>query len=204
MTRLYYIDILRGIAVLLMVSFQTANALKLLDLYGNPILFHFGELSWVFIFWFASGFSVMLMRQKYTNQHFWRKLILRFVEFSIIGYFLIWFVPFNIPNPYFYEALGSIALNSLILGAIIYFKRIEICISCLAVCLALYQVIPLNIYFNPFEVLSFMLLGSILALNPPKTQIRFRILEFFGRHALIFYVGHFIIIGLINKMCGVF
>jgi len=182
-----------------MVPFQLADALKLINLYGEPTLNFLSRL-WTFLFWFCAGFSVMLMCEKYSFRKFWLKLLVRFVEFSIIGFFLMLYVPFNIPNPWLYEAVASIGFNALILGLIVCFKRIEICVACLGFLLVLKQVIILNLWFDPLLVLSFMLLGSILALNPPKTQIRFKPLEFLGRHALIFYVGHFIIIGFINKL----
>jgi len=196
--RLYFLDIMRGIAVLLMVPFQLAEALKLINLYGDPSLNFLSRL-WTFLFWFCAGFSVVLMNQKYSFRKFWLKLLMRFVEFSAIGFFLMLYVPFNIPNPWLYEAVASIGFNGLILGLIVYFRKIEIYIACLGTLLALKQIVILP-SFSPLEVLSWMLLSSILALNPPETQIRFRILEFLGRHALIFYVGHFIIIGFINKL----
>lgn len=201
MTRLYYLDILRGVAVLLMVPFQLAEALKLINLYGDPSLNFLSRL-WTFLFWFCAGFSVVLMCQKYSFRKFWLKLLVRFAEFSAIGFFLMLYVPFNIPNPWLYEAVASIGFNALILGLIVCFKRIEVYVTCLGFLLVLKQVIILNLWFDPLLVLSFMLLGSILALNPPKIQIRFRILEFLGRHALLFYVAHFIIIGFAKRFFG--
>ncbi len=192
--RLHYLDILRGIAVVLMVSFQLADAVKAINLYA------FRHATWVLLFWFISGFSLTLMHQKYPFKKFWLKLIGRFVELSALGFFLMVYVPFNIPNPWFYEALGSIALNSLFLGIILYFQKAHVQLCCLVICLAVLQNVSLDLYFNPFLALSFMLVGSIIALNPPKSQVRFKPLEFIGRHALTFYVVHFLLIGFINRV----
>ena len=197
--RLFYLDIIRGFAVILMVVFQTIDAFKLIDLYGVPQLYVLSRC-WTFMFWLVAGFSCMLMKKKYPPKKFWLKVGWRFLKFSAVGWFLMLLVPFNIPEPWLNEAVASIGLNLIFLSFIVALNRIEIFVASLGVLIALNWLVKLNVLFSPFEVLSFMLIGAILAMKPSDIQIRFRPLEFLGRHALLFYVGHFLIISVITRI----
>ena len=111
-------------------------------------------------------------------------------------------VPFNIREPWTGEAVASIGMNLIFLSFIVMFDSITVNVASLGVLLVVKELVPLNVMFNPLEVLSFMILGSLLAMNPPQIKVRFRPLEFLGRYALWFYVGHYLIIWLIGIAVG--
>lgn len=196
--RLSFLDVIRGVAVLWMVVFQTLDGFGFYDLYGSS-WFQFG-LNWVRLFWFVSGFSCVLMCRKYNLKRFWLKVAYRFTLFSAVGLSLAFIVPFNIPqvwimpNIWLYEAVGSIGLNLVFLSVLVWIDKISVYVASLFILLTAQITIALNVMFNPFEVLAFMILGSILATSEFNLNIKNRFLEFLGRHALLLYVSHFLII----------
>lgn len=196
--RLHFLDCLRGFAVIWMVIFQTVDAFGFYDLYGS-MWFQFG-FNWVRIFWFVSGFSCVLMFRKYNFKRFWSKVVYRFALFSSIGLFLTLVVPFNIQNIWVSEAVASIGLNLVFLSVLICVNRFSVYVASLFVLLTLHKTLPLNVMFNPFEVLAFMILGSMLSYVSFKVNVKNKFLEFLGRHALIFYVSHYLIIALFSHM----
>ena len=194
LSRLSFLDVIRGFACIWMIVFQTVDAFGLYDLYGSQ-WFQFG-LNWVRIFWFVSGFSAVLMYKKYSRKRFWVKVGRRFVLFSCVGLFLTFLVPFNI-DPYqvwLYEAVASIGLNLVFLSVLVTINKFSIYVASLFVLLTVQTTLPVNVMFNPFEVLAFMILGCLLATKEFKSKIKNRFLEFLGRHALVLYVLHFLII----------
>ncbi|TET19317.1 DUF1624 domain-containing protein [Candidatus Bathyarchaeota archaeon] len=193
-SRLHFLDVIRGVAVLWMVAFQIADAFGFYDLYGSS-WFQFG-LNWVRLFWFVSGFSAVLMYRKYSVKRFWSKVAYRFTLFSCVGLLLALVVPFNIDvtQIWFYEAVSSIGLNLIFVSVLVYVNRLSVYVASLFVLLTAQITIALNVMFNPLEVLAFMILGSILATKDFNLNIKNRFLEFLGRHGLLLYVLHFLII----------
>lgn len=193
-SRLHFLDVIRGVAVLWMVVFQTLDGFGFYDLYGSQ-WFQFG-LNWVRLFWFVAGFSCVLMFRKYDLKKFWFKVAYRFTLFSCVGLLLALVVPFNIDitQIWFNEAVSSIALNLVFLSMLVCINRFSVYVASLFVLLTVQITLPVNVMFNPFEVLAFMTLGCLLATKEFRLNIKNRFLEFLGRHALVLYVLHFLII----------
>ena len=192
--RLNFLDVIRGVAVLWMVVFQTLDGFGFYDLYGSS-WFQFG-LNWVRLFWFVSGFSCVLMYRKYSLKRFWLKVARRFALFTAVGLFLALVVPFNIDvtQIWFYEAVSSIALNLVFLSVLVCINRFSVYVASLFVLLTAQTTLRISVMFNPLEVLAFMILGCLLATKEFELNIKNRFLEFLGRHALVLYVLHFLII----------
>lgn len=177
-----------------MVAFQILDGFGFYDFYGS-LWFQLG-LNWVRIFWFVAGFSCVLMYRKYPLREFWVKVGRRFILFSCVGLFLTLVVPFNIDlrQIWFYEAAASIGLNLVFLSVLVWINRFSVYASSFFVLLTVRAILPVSVFFNPAEVLAFMILGSLFAVKEFKLNIGNRFLEFLGRHALALYILHFLVI----------
>lgn len=201
MTRLNWLDSLRGFALIFMVSFQILDSLKILDLYDKQQLFYWlGVYGWVIPFWIVSGYSSVLMHRKYGRKIYLQKTVFRFFQFQAIGYFLMIVVPFNISIPMFEEALGSIGLNILLISPLILLKNLKALIVAFPALLTIHYLVSFPFFFSPSFISAFMCFGACLSHLRIKGDLKIPILNFLGRHALKFYVAHYVVIAVVSRI----
>lgn len=187
MPRVKILDVLRGLAVLSMIFFQ------LWSFWGFPLYETIIWKFWIYLFWFCSGCSLSLMRER---PKFYERILKRFLMFTAIGYLLTFVVPFHIVSPWFGEALGSIAFNNLWVALILKIQDFKWKILWMLTFIPL-STVKLGFMFEPFLVILCMLIGVVFVEGLKRVDVRFQPLEYFGRNALFFYVGHYLIFGVV-------
>lgn len=164
--RLGYVDVVRGISVLWMVVFQLLNMFSRdFGLYSNYYWF-IKYVNWFPFFMVLVGFSVKLMFDKY-GKAFLSKSFLRIVKLVGSGFFLVWFVEFQVGG-LFDEAISSIGLNLVVLSVLLFvfdgFKFKVYLFGFLSFLFLFLDRFSLLVGgFNPFWCLSFMFFGVVLA-----------------------------------------
>ena len=178
MARLAYVDMIRGFAVAYMLVFQLLDMFSSeLSCYGN-YYFAIKWFNWFSIFMVIAGYSLKLMHDKYDTRAFYWKVFKRFVQFSLLGFFLtLWCeFPINFPLIFDSEILLAIGLNLLWLS--LWFlvpiknKYVNACwfFGWSLVMVVLNQLFHVDTSFNIFWVLGFMLFGVALAYLEEKSS----------------------------------
>lgn len=252
--RLKYVDMVRGIAVLLMIVFQlldmSSKDFGLYDTHYHTIKY----VNWFPMFMIISGFSLQLMFDKYGTRVFYLKVLKRFLEFALISWFMIIWCQFKV-NPLVFdgEIIGAIGLNLALLSLFFLVETIQsgkpfrvvwfgAWCTIMAVLNGILQV--QSGFFGVFWLQSFMMFGVLLAalrhhstlsllsslillafgllsirtvdlgsqnieflvlnlgltglvlgvLRTMKINLLGRVLSYFGRHALFFYVLHYVLV----------
>gem|GEM_PF-6535673 len=252
--RLKYVDVVRGIAVLLMIGFQLFDMFSkdfgLYDTHYHAIRY----VNWFPMFMIIAGFSLELMFDKYNVRTFYLKVLRRFLLFTLISWFMIFWCQFKV-NPLLFdgEIVGAIGLNLALLSLFFSvialqrnkFFRIAWFGSWCVIMVVLNGVLQIQLgFFNVFWLQSFMMFGVLLAalrnhntlwllsslvllilgllnigtvdlwnqnieflflnwgltglvlsaLRTMKINLLGRVLSYFGRHALFFYVLHYVFV----------
>lgn len=199
--RIRWIDIIRGVCVLSMISLQLLDAFKILNLYDTHQIFYWwGVVGWVIPFWLVSGYSSTLMLRKYGSKTFFKKTFYRFIKFSLVGYSLMFLVPFSIQYPSVEEAVASIGLCLMVISPLIALRNLKSLLIAVPSLFTVHYLIPLPFFFSPSLVSAFMLLGACFSYLRIKKDLKCKPLEWVGRHALKFYVAHFLIITIVNRI----
>ncbi|UCG44864.1 MAG: DUF1624 domain-containing protein [Candidatus Bathyarchaeota archaeon] len=110
--RLKHVDMIRGIAVLLMIVFQ------LLDMFSRDFglydtHYHFFRyVNWVPLFLIIAGFSLKLMFDNYDSKTFYSKILRRLLLFTSISWFIILWCQLDVNLLTFDgEIIGAIGLS---------------------------------------------------------------------------------------------
>lgn len=252
--RLKYVDMVRGIAVLLMIVFQLFDMFsKDFGLY-NTHYHTIRYVNWFPMFIIIAGFSLELMFDKYDVKTFYLKVLSRFLFFTLVSWFMIFWCQFKV-NPLLFdgEIIGAIGLNLAFLSLFFLVEvlqrskvlRIAWFGSWCVIMVVLNGVLQIQPgFFNVFWLQSFMMFGVLLAtlrnhstlwlvsslvllilgllnigtvdlwsqnieflflnfgstglvlsiLRMTKINPLGRVLSYFGRHALFFYVLHYVFV----------
>ena len=196
MSRINYLDSLRGVAVLFMVITQTLHYLTEFNIWGEWWFFKY--VNWVSLFMLIVGFSLQLAYEKHGSDfvtHVWK----RFFIFGLVGAFLSFYCGF--PKQRFAEVVSVIGFCTLMISPLFLNpKPLTFILSSLSM-FTLYNFVKLPFMFNIFEILFYMSIGVLLCQHRPQKDIRkIPILNVIGKYALLFYVGHFLIIGGIMRI----
>ena len=199
--RLVYLGVVRGAAVISMIFFQSLDMLTNFDWYSGwwePFF------NWVTLFLVVCGFSLQLAYEKYGLKKFFWKTLERAILFALIGLFLTIYCGF--PKQPFAEIVSTIGVCSLLITPLfIYPKKIVFILFGIGM-LALRFLMPLPFMFQLHEIMFYFTIGVLLACY--RNQ-KFHVIEklpfnkqlaFAGRHALLGYVGHFIIVFTILRL----
>ena len=252
--RLKYVDMVRGIAVLLMIVFQLFDMFsKDFGLY-NTHYHTIKYVNWFPMFIIIAGFSLELMFDKYDVKTFYLKVLRRFLLFTLVSWFMIFWCQFKV-NPLLFdgEIVGAIGLNLAFLSLFFLVEalqrnkvlRIAWFGSWCVIMVVLNGVLQIQPgFFGVFWLQSLMMFGVLLAtlrnhstlwlfsslvllilgllnigtvdlwsrnieflflnlgftglvlsiLRATKINLLGRVLSYFGRHALFFYVLHYVFV----------
>jgi len=171
MSRLVYVDVLRGIAVLWMVFFQLLNMFSVVNIYT--------DLTWMqrFIGWFGIfivvvGFSLRLAFEKYEMKDFYKKIFKTGTKLICIGLVLTIICDFQIGFRVIdMEILGAIGFNCMIMCSLFLIDKISKSRQIHAlwfgswcfIMVVLNRLVSLEASFNIIWMQSFMLFGVWLA-----------------------------------------
>jgi uncharacterized membrane protein len=252
--RLKYVDMVRGIAVLLMIVFQLFDMFsKDFGLYNTH--YHMIKyVNWFPMFIIIAGFSLELMFDKYNVKTFYLKVLSRFLLFTLVSWFMIYWCQFKVdPLLFDGEIVGAIGLNLAFLSLFFLVEalqrnkvlRVAWFGSWCVIMVVLNGVLQIQPgFFGVFWLQSFMMFGVLLAtsrnhstlwllsslvllilgllnigtvdlwnrnieflflnfgftglvlsiLRMTKINPLGRVLSYFGRHALFFYVFHYVLV----------
>jgi len=167
--RLKYVDMLRGFAVLLMLFTQIWDMFSRdFNMYSSHYVFVLKYFNWLSIFLVVSGFSLMLMFERYPRKEFLKKNSLRCSWFVIAGFLLSFWCGF--PLSPFSEVVMSIGISAGLLGCIMFLffnKKNSLFLVCLLLVLFFISNLTYSYKhpFNPVWLFNFMLFGMFLAIT---------------------------------------
>lgn len=196
-----YVDVVRGVAVISMVFFQSLGMLTSYDLYGQWWLPFF---NWVTLFMVMCGFSLQLAYEKYGLKKLFLKTVKRAVWFGLIGLVLTLYCGF--PKEPFAEIVSTIGVCSLITTPLFIYPKKTLFIIFAVCTIVLRFLAPLPFMFQLHEILFYFTIGILLACyRKPQFHILEKLpfnkqLAFTGRHALIGYVGHFLMVFTVLRL----
>jgi len=210
---------MRGLAILMMIVFHFIYDLNSFGYTEIPIFTHWAGLAWrcliVFLFLSAVGISLVIAHSKALNL---RKFLKRLVFLGIAALLVSVGTYIMFPDAWVYFGiLHLIWVASLIAIAFINLPKTSLLIAALILVGAIFNQPNLSIisnifrpylplgsvdYYPLFPWLSFVFIGIYLGHHPYYQKIlTFRVnwLEAMGRHALIIYLTHQVILfGLVS------
>ena len=213
------LDLMRGIAIIMMIAFHFIYDLNSFGFTDVPLFTHWVGIAWrcliVFLFLSSVGISLVFAHSKSLKL---RKFIKRLIYLGIAALMVSagTYIMFSDAWVYF-GILHLIWISSLIAIAFVKLPKTSLLIAVLILISSIFNQPNLSIISNIFEPyvpsgsidyyplfpwISFVFIGIFLGHYPLYQKIlTFRIswLELMGRHALIIYLTHQIILfGLVS------
>ena len=208
------LDLIRGIAIIMMIAFHFIYDLNTFGFTEIPLFTHWAGIAWrcliVFLFLSAVGISLVIAHGKKLNlQKFLKRLIYLGIAALLVssGTYIMF------PDGWVYFGiLQLIWVSSIIAIGFINLPKTSLLIALLILFSSLFNQPNLNIfttilepylpatsvdYYPLFPWLSFVFIGIYLGHFPYYQKIfsiRIIWLEVIGRHALIIYLTHQIIL----------
>lgn len=209
-TRDSALDLMRGIAIIMMIAFHFIYDLNSFGFSDIPLFTHWAGIAWrcliVFLFLSAVGISLVIAHSKGIN---FKKFLKRLLYLGIAALFVSagtyvmfpdgW-VYFGILHLIWFSTIIAISFvnlpkTSLLIAALILIGAIfdQPNLSFISYLLKPYLPLGSVDYYPLFPWLSFVFIGIYLGHNPYYQKIfifRLNWLEVIGKHALIIYLTH--------------
>ena len=213
------LDLMRGLAIIMMIAFHFIYDLNSFGFTEVPLFTHWAGITWrcliVFLFLSAVGISLVIAHSKQLNL---RKFLKRLIYLGIAALLVSTGTFVMFPNGWVYFGiLHLIWVSSLIAIVFINLPKTSLLIAALILIGSIFDQPNLGIISNIFEPylplrsvdyyplfpwLSFVFIGIYLGHHPfYRMAFTFRIhwLEVMGRHALIIYLTHQVVLfGLVS------
>ena len=213
-TRDSALDLMRGIAIIMMIAFHFIYDLNSFGFSDIPLFTHWAGIAWrcliVFLFLSAVGISLVIAHSKGIK---FKKFLKRLLYLGIAALFISagtyvmfpdgW-VYFGILHLIWFSTIIAISFvnlpkTSLLIAALILIGAIfdQPNLSFISYLLEPYLPLGSVDYYPLFPWLSFVFIGIYLGHNPYYQKIfifRLNWLEVIGKHALIIYLTHQIVL----------
>ena len=213
-TRDSALDLMRGIAIIMMIAFHFIYDLNSFGFSDIPLFTHWAGIAWrcliVFLFLSAVGISLVIAHSKGIK---FKKFLKRLLYLGIAALFVSagtyvmfpdgW-VYFGILHLIWFSTIIAISFvnlpkTSLLIAALILIGAIfdQPNLSFISYLLEPYLPLGSIDYYPLFPWLSFVFIGIYLGHNPYYQKIfifRLNWLEVIGKHALIIYLTHQIVL----------
>ena len=213
-TRDSALDLMRGIAIIMMIAFHFIYDLNSFGFSDIPLFTHWAGIAWrcliVFLFLSAVGISLVIAHSKGIK---FKKFLKRLLYLGIAALFVSagtyvmfpdgW-VYFGILHLIWFSTIIAISFvnlpkTSLLIAALILIGAIfdQPNLSFISYLLEPYLPLGSVDYYPLFPWLSFVFIGIYLGHNPYYQRIfifRLNWLEVIGKHALIIYLTHQIVL----------
>ena len=213
-TRDSALDLMRGIAIIMMIAFHFIYDLNSFGFSDIPLFTHWAGIAWrcliVFLFLSAVGISLVIAHSKGIK---FKKFLKRLLYLGIAALFVSagtyvmfpdgW-VYFGILHLIWFSTIIAISFvnlpkTSLLIAALILIGTIfdQPNLSFISYLLEPYLPLGSVDYYPLFPWLSFVFIGIYLGHNPYYQKIfifRLNWLEVIGKHALIIYLTHQIVL----------
>ena len=208
------LDLMRGIAIIMMIAFHFIYDLNTFGFTEIPLFTHWLGLAWrcliVFLFLSAVGISLVFAHSKGIQyKKFFRRLSYLGMAALIVSFGTYIMFP---DGWVYFGILHLIWVSSLIALAFVNQPKTSLLIALLILISIIFNQPNLSFLSNIFESylpngsvdyyplfpwLSFVFIGIFLGHNPFYQKVftfRSRMLEFMGKHALIIYLSHQIVL----------
>ena len=213
------LDLMRGIAIIMMIAFHFIYDLNSFGFTDIPLFTHWAGIAWrcliVFLFLSAVGISLVIAHSKVLKL---KKFIKRLIYLGIAALLVSTGTYIMFPDGWVYFGiLHLIWVSSLIAIAFINRPKTSLLIAALILIASVFNQPNLSIISNIFEPylplrsvdyyplfpwLSFVFIGIYLGHYPFYQKVvttRINWIEVMGKHALIIYLTHQIILfGLVS------
>ena len=213
-TRDSALDLMRGIAIIMMIAFHFIYDLNSFGFSDIPLFTHWAGIAWrcliVFLFLSAVGISLVIAHGKGIKfKKFFKRLLYLgiaalFVSAGTYVMFPDGWVYFGILHLIWFSTIIAISFvnlpkTSLLIAALILIGAIfdQPNLSFISYLLEPYLPLGSIDYYPLFPWLSFVFIGIYLGHNPYYQKIfifRLNWLEVIGKHALIIYLTHQIVL----------
>ena len=213
------LDLMRGLAIIMMIAFHFIYDLNSFGFTEVPLFTHWAGITWrcliVFLFLSAVGISLVIAHSKVLKL---KKFIKRLIYLGIAALLVSAGTYIMFPDGWVYFGiLHLIWVSSLIAIAFINRPKTSLLIAALILIASVFNQPNLSIFSNIFEPylplrsvdyyplfpwLSFVFIGIYLGHYPFYQKVvttRINWIEVMGKHALIIYLTHQIILfGLVS------
>ena len=209
-TRDSALDLMRGIAIIMMIAFHFIYDLNSFGFSDIPLFTHWAGIAWrcliVFLFLSAVGISLVIAHGKGIN---FKKFLKRLLYLGIAALFVSAGTYVMFPDGWVYFGiLHLIWFSTIIAISFVNLPKTSLLIAALILIGAIFDQPNLSFisyllepylpfgsvdYYPLFPWLSFVFIGIYLGHNPYYQKIfifRLNWLEVIGKHALIIYLTH--------------
>jgi len=213
-TRDSALDLMRGIAIIMMIAFHFIYDLNSFGFSDIPLFTHWAGIAWrcliVFLFLSAVGISLVIAHgkgikfKKFLKRLLYLGIAALFVSAGTYVMFPDGWVYFGILHLIWFSTIIAISFvnlpkTSLLIAALILIGAIfdQPNLSFISYFLETYLPLGSVDYYPLFPWLSFVFIGIYLGHNPYYQKIfifRLNWLEVIGKHALIIYLTHQIVL----------
>ena len=213
-TRDSALDLMRGIAIIMMIAFHFIYDLNSFGFSDIPLFTHWAGIAWrcliVFLFLSAVGISLVIAHgkgikfKKFLKRLLYLGIAALFVSAGTYVMFPDGWVYFGILHLIWFSTIIAISFvnlpkTSLLIAALILIGAIfdQPNLSFISYLLEPYLPLGSVDYYPLFPWLSFVFIGIYLGHNPYYQKIfifRLNWLEVIGKHALIIYLTHQIVL----------
>ena len=213
-TRDSALDLMRGIAIIMMIAFHFIYDLNSFGFSDIPLFTHWAGIAWrcliVFLFLSAVGISLVIAHgkgikfKKFLKRLLYLGIAALFVSAGTYVMFPDGWVYFGILHLIWFSTIIAISFvnlpkTSLLIAALILIGAIfdQPNLSFISYLLEPYLPLGSIDYYPLFPWLSFVFIGIYLGHNPYYQKIfifRLNWLEVIGKHALIIYLTHQIVL----------
>ena len=213
-TRDSALDLMRGIAIIMMIAFHFIYDLNSFGFSQIPLFTHWAGIAWrcliVFLFLSAVGISLVIAHSKGIN---FKKFLKRLLYLGIAALFVSAGTYVMFPDGWVYFGiLHLIWFSTIIAISFVNLPKTSLLIAALILIGAIFDQPNLSFisyllepylpfgsvdYYPLFPWLSFVFIGIYLGHNPYYQKIfifRLNWLEVIGKHALIIYLTHQIVL----------
>ena len=213
-TRDSALDLMRGIAIIMMIAFHFIYDLNSFGFSDIPLFTHWAGIAWrcliVFLFFFAVGISLVIAHSKGIK---FKKFLKRLLYLGIAALFVSAGTYVMFPDGWVYFGiLHLIWFSTIIAISFVNLPKTSLLIAALILIGAIFDQPNLSFisyllepylpfgsvdYYPLFPWLSFVFIGIYLGHNPYYQKIfifRLNWLEVIGKHALIIYLTHQIVL----------
>ena len=213
-TRDSALDLMRGIAIIMMIAFHFIYDLNSFGFSDIPLFTHWAGIAWrcliVFLFLSAVGISLVIAHGKGIN---FKKFLKRLLYLGIAALFVSAGTYVMFPDGWVYFGiLHLIWFSTIIAISFVNLPKTSLLIAALILIGAIFDQPNLSFisyllepylpfgsvdYYPLFPWLSFVFIGIYLGHNPYYQKIfifRLNWLEVIGKHALIIYLTHQIVL----------
>ena len=213
-TRDSALDLMRGIAIIMMIAFHFIYDLNSFGFSDIPLFTHWAGIAWrcliVFLFLSAVGISLVIAHSKGIK---FKKFLKRLLYLGIAALFVSAGTYVMFPDGWVYFGiLHLIWFSTIIAISFVNLPKTSLLIAALILIGAIFDQPNLSFisyllepylpfgsvdYYPLFPWLSFVFIGIYLGHNPYYQKIfifRLNWLEVIGKHALIIYITHQIVL----------